>query len=489
MCAARVLVVDDDKGIRLLLNRVCRREGYEVSMAIDAFEAYSQLGRTPYDVLICDLNLPGPSGLEILRHTRQSQPQVKVIILTGHGDLESAVQAMRLGAFDYIQKPLEDLALIPLAVSRALDQLALERANAALVADMQQANRELAQRRDQMLQSIRHIGDVMVAALDPEDIARVLGQAIHNVTGSDAVGLLLISDNEDEPIQALTIASEPLNEEGRLALVRAMLTEAEQAIDPSSLSLSSIPPVRLDGDGRPWSRLKSSRFVVRESFLGLALIAKHDQAPFDTDQLEVFAALVGQGAIALDNAHLFERMQNLATRDSLTGLFNHGHYFELLASEISRSERYGYQLAAIMLDIDRAHGLKQINDTYGHQAGDAFLRHVGQVIVNSVRLADSVARYGGDEFIVLAPQTGASRASVLAHRLCRVVRESSFEIEGNNLSATVSVGAAVFTPGCGETASSLVSRVDKALYAAKERAGNRVIMAESVTPVASEVSD
>jgi len=486
---ARVLIVDDDKGIRLLLSRVCRREGYEVSTAVDAFEAYDHLGRSPYDVLICDLNLPGPSGIEILRHARQAQPQVKVIILTGHGDLESAVQAMRLGAFDYIQKPLEDLALIPLAVSRALAQLELERDNANLVSDLQGANRELGQQRDQMLQSIRHIGDVMVAALDPEDIARVLARAIHNATGSDAVGLLLLPAGEDAPIQALTASTAALNEDGRTALVQAMLAEADLTVEPGQVKLASMPAVRLDGDGRPWSRTEPLRFVVREAFLGLAMMAKHHPSPFESDQIEVFAALAGQGAIALDNAYLFERMQNLATRDSLTGLYNHGHFFELLASEISRSERYGYQLAVIMLDIDRAHGLKPINDTYGHQAGDDFLRHVGRVIVDNVRMADSVARYGGDEFIVLAPQTGSSRAGALAHRLCRVVRESSFEIEGNSVSATVSVGAAVFTPGCGETASSLVSRVDKALYAAKERSGNRVIMADTMSPVAPEASD
>jgi len=118
----------------------------------------------------------------------------------------------------------------------------------------------------------------------------------------------------------------------------------------------------------------------------------------------------------------------LATRDSLTGLCNHGHFFELLELEINRCNRYGHDLAVIMLDIDKNHGLKHVNDTYGHQAGDDLLRQLAMILQLAVRGADVVARYGGDEFVILAPQIG-QEGLALGRRLCETLRETSFTVQ------------------------------------------------------------
>lgn len=487
MASARVLIIDDDEGICLLLSRVCRREGHTVALAGDANGAFDLLGETTFDVLICDLDLPGPSGIEILRHSREVQPEAKVVILTGHGNTQTAIDALRLGAFDYFQKPLDDVALIPLTIARAMGQLDLERSHRQLLVDLQEANREIEHRRRQQLEIIRHIGDAFTGALNPEEVARVFVQAILSTTASDAAAILLLPDLERNEILAMTAAPRTLSSAAAQQLVDAMVRELPKTIrvEQSALDLHSVslsPQV----DDLPWRNLSFARLSVRETLLGIAALAWHDDRSPDESQLDVYGVLVAQGAIALDNAHLFVRTQDLATRDSLTGVYNHGHFFELLDAEISRSERHGYSLAVIMLDIDRAHGLKRINDTYGHLAGDAFLRHVAQVIVSNVRLADTVARYGGDEFIVLAPQTCADKAVIVANRLCRVIRESLFTIEGNKEYVTVSVGVAVFAPGTGETASILFSRVDKALYAAKDRHGNQACMADRVPAQGAE---
>jgi diguanylate cyclase (GGDEF)-like protein len=479
VAGVRVLIIDDDEGIRLLLSRVCRREGMQASAAADAFAAYDQLALATFDVIICDLDLPGLSGIEILRHARHIQPQAKVIILTGHGDLQTAIAALRLGAFDYLQKPLEDLALIPLTISRAVEQLELERANSQLLSDIQLANREIERRRHQQIESLRYLGQALTDALQPHDVARVILQAIHSATACDAVGMLLLPREGHEQPQALISASDALTPCAQQSLVEAMRDELERAgqVAPVPSEIDARPEPRADGVDAPWRQLQLARLAVRETVLGVAIIAQHGQTPFDDAQNEVFGVLATQGAIALDNAHLFVRMQDLATKDSLTGLYNHGHFFELLEAEISRSRRYGHTLAVIMLDIDRAHGLKQINDTHGHLAGDAFLCHVAKVIQASVRRADSVARYGGDEFVVLAPQTDAEKATTVAERLCRVVRESPFAINGSSEFVTVSVGAAVYQPESNESASGIVSRADRALYAAKDLCGNQVVMA------------
>jgi eukaryotic-like serine/threonine-protein kinase len=194
----------------------------------------------------------------------------------------------------------------------------------------------------------------------------------------------------------------------------------------------------------------------------------------EEDALSALAILAAQGSIALQNAYLFARMRELATRDSLTGVYNHGHFFELLAAEISRAERHNQEAVVLMLDIDHATGLKMINDTYGHQAGDRLLRKVAEVLRNNVRKADVVARYGGDEFIVLAPQTGLAQGVALAERLCATIAATLFHISGRKVRIAVSVGVGVFMPGIGQSADSVFSLADQSCYLAKNRGGNQV---------------
>jgi two-component system cell cycle response regulator len=141
-----------------------------------------------------------------------------------------------------------------------------------------------------------------------------------------------------------------------------------------------------------------------------------------------------------------------------------------------------------MLDIDRQHGLKAINDTYGHQAGDKLLCWIGELLRDNVRLADVVARYGGDEFIIMAPQTGIDKALTLATRVRKILAESEFRYDGETHHITVSIGVAVFQPGHKESASSVVSLADQGLYLAKERGGNQVCMIELDPSALSESS-
>ncbi len=230
-------------------------------------------------------------------------------------------------------------------------------------------------------------------------------------------------------------------------------------------------------DDDDWVQREMGILAVREHVSGAVILAGHDQAAFSEETRAVFGILASQGSVALENAYLFARMRELATRDSLTGLYNHGHFFELLEAEISRAERYKQQLALIMFDHDNR-GLKRINDTYGHQAGDQLLRDVARLVEQNVRRADVVARYGGDEFVVLAPQTSRKAAEVLAERICVRLREREFSVGGHVEHITVSVGLAVFQPGRGETASSMVARADRALYQAKDGGGDQVCLAE-----------
>ena len=166
----------------------------------------------------------------------------------------------------------------------------------------------------------------------------------------------------------------------------------------------------------------------------------------------------------------------LSTIDSLTGLFNRSYFFASLEREIARSDRSGRRFCLLMMDLD---GLKATNDKYGHFVGDRVLRGVGDVIRRSVRKIDSPARYGGDEFVVLLPETDPSGAFVVAEKIRQGVAERTYEAGsrssgGETIRASVSIGFVTY-PDDGATADELMISADKAMYASKESGKNRVI--------------
>jgi diguanylate cyclase (GGDEF)-like protein len=206
--------------------------------------------------------------------------------------------------------------------------------------------------------------------------------------------------------------------------------------------------------------------------VGIAFLGSTETDAFSPAQVELGAALTGQAMTAYDNARLFAEVQQLASTDGLTGLFNRRHFFELARREFAVADRQRVPLGAIMLDIDH---FKQINDRYGHAAGDAVIAAVGRRLVHTARRADLVGRYGGEEFVIL--QTGDADLAAFAERLRRAVADAPIDTPAGPLSVTASAGVAVRTPGDADP-SALLSRADRALYRAKKAGRNRVAIAE-----------
>ncbi|MHB1318414.1 MAG: diguanylate cyclase [Anaerolineae bacterium] len=479
MTGERILIVDDAAEVRGLLGRLCRREGYETTEAASGEEALSFLEARSYQVAVVDLVMPGMGGEELLRQIRQNYPDTDVIILTGYGELETAATTLSLGAYYYLQKESFNFGLIPLVVGRMVERQRLARANEQLIADLTAANQQLALRRVQQLDSVQHISRALAGGLGVRDIASVLASSLAGLIECDACGVL-VGDEEavSKPLVVIT-SRRPLDETAAHALAEAMRSAHGAMPDGDVDMLLSATSPAAEPDRRSWSLFQMVPLSSRGTRLGVCMVARHDEQEFGTEDLDILRILGAQGGIALENTYLFARMRDLATRDSLTGLYNHGHFHELLAAELARSERTGRQLGVIMIDVDKdpEHGLKAINDSYGHQAGDALLRDVAGRLGTNLRRADSVARYGGDEFVVLAPEVGEARALVLANRLWRTIRERPFSVAGNEMWLTASVGVAVSHPGQQDTPQRLVALADQACYLAKEQGRDQVCSA------------
>lgn len=477
MAGERILVADDEQGIRNLLQTFCEREGYVVETVPDGESAIAALDEALFDVCIFDLNMPGASGIDALRHAKEVQPEAEVIILTGFADVASAIEALRLGAYDYIQKPVADLDHLAIVIGRALERQQLARRNERLIRELQAANVEIERRRRRELDYIQQIGQAMASALDARDVLQVLVQAVLHAIPSDAAGGLLLAGPHNVAPWAVTLSQEPLTPGQQAALIRRMLDEIPEELRPRAEEVEvqgGKGVAALPDEPLPWPRVRCGYLRALDAIEGLVLVASRSEVEDDADEAGVLGVLVAQGSAAVANSRLYARAQDLAVRDGLTGLYNHRFFFESLQAQVERAKHDGSHVAVIMVDLDREHGLKAINDTLGHQAGDELLRQVGRALEAMVRRNDIVARYGGDEFVILSPDSGEREGVALAQRVRRTLAQKVFTISGVEARVTASIGAAISTGAPDDDASAVVSRADRGIYQAKEAGGDQV---------------
>ncbi len=195
-------------------------------------------------------------------------------------------------------------------------------------------------------------------------------------------------------------------------------------------------------------------------------IADDEFSTADVALIELFSQLVGA---SIGNIKLFEKIQRQATTDGLTGLVNHKTFYELLEKELWRSRRYGGNISLIMIDVD---GLKAINDTYGHRAGDKIIREISRRIKECIRQIDIAARYGGDEFAVILPNTSLSDATVAAQRMVQAVANRPARWKTKEIPLSISVGLGEYDAEMNPE--DVTSKSDQALYTAKQAGKNRV---------------
>jgi diguanylate cyclase (GGDEF)-like protein len=202
--------------------------------------------------------------------------------------------------------------------------------------------------------------------------------------------------------------------------------------------------------------------------LGVLMLESATPQNFTQEDVPPLESVADICAGAIQNAHYFEKAQQLAYIDGLTGIYNR-RYFELqIAAEIERASRYDGRLAIIMIDIDN---FKRLNDEFGHLLGDEVLRQVSSVFGQQLRKVDVACRYGGEEFAILVPQTSGGNAVEVAEKLRRMVE--AYRFPGVPVKVTISAGVAEF-PANGRTRDELVAAADAALYVSKEAGRNRV---------------
>ena len=215
--------------------------------------------------------------------------------------------------------------------------------------------------------------------------------------------------------------------------------------------------------------------VSKHRALGVVQLINVDMKGFAENEMAILQALADYAAIAIDNARAVEKIQELTITDDCTGLYNARHLYKTLESEVYRSARFGYEFTVLFLDLDH---FKNVNDTHGHLVGSRLLNEIGYTIKSNLRLIDYAFRYGGDEFVVLLPQTGKESAMVVARRLRDVFRTVSFlKGDGLNLNIRASMGVATY-PEDAKTAHEIIRQADEMMYAVKNTTRDNVSIAQ-----------
>jgi diguanylate cyclase (GGDEF)-like protein len=315
------------------------------------------------------------------------------------------------------------------------------------------------------------IRDVISTLSLREVLNRLLGRILTHLDSEIGSILILHADEELRIAVAQGLPPEVIES---TALKRGEGISGQVAETRHPLLISDIAESQFEGRSERYytNSLISAPILYRGHLYGVINVNnKRSRACFQRDDLELLEHIAAHAAVAVANAQSYEELLDRAQHDSLTGLANHGHFWSALAREWERADRYGRELSLVMLDLDN---FKKSNDEAGHLSGDEALRSVARTLSEGARAADLAARYGGDEFAVILPETSPEGAFAFAEKIRQRIESDRLGPDG--FPVTVSLGVATY-PRDADSGADLVRAADRELYRAKQGGRNRVCAA------------
>lgn len=449
---ARILVVDDIPANLRLLEARLLAEYFDVVTALSGQEALDICASGQIDVILLDVMMPGMDGFEVCRRLKRdaATAHIPVVMVTALDQAEDRVRGLEAGADDFLSKPVNDLQLITRVKSLV---------------------------RLKMLTDELRLRAATTTAIGLEDLLERSG------AGGRPQPKLLLVDGRQSSHERLTrmletVADVELETNPHQGLFRAAEGTHECII--VSTAFSDFDPLRLCSQLRSLDRTRAipimlvadqgeDEMITRGLDLGI-----NDYIVRPVDQQELLARVRTQIRRKRYNDELRANVTQsieLSVTDSLTGLHNRRYLDSHLQALFDRAVSRGRPLSVLIADLDR---FKSINDTHGHDAGDSVLKEFASRLRKSVRGMDLACRYGGEEFVVVMPDTDPDVAKVVAERVRTETAGAAFTVGEATIEVTVSVGLSTLK-GQADTIPALMKRADVALYEAKNGGRNRVV--------------
>ena len=450
---AQILVVDDVMANTKLLEAKLASEYYDVLTAKDGFEALKQIKEHKPDLVLLDVMMPGMDGFELCKKLKEDHEvsHIPVVMVTALSDKADRLKGLEAGADDFLTKPINVVALFA---------------------------------RVKSLIRIKQLMDE-VRLRDKTSFEMGIATEVNSAFLSDVSGskILLVDDDEVQAKQIISTLSTTYKVE--------YIKEPEAAIAVAnggdfdviliSTLLSHTDGLRLASQIKTQEETRNVPMLVLVDEDDTHIMYKalemgiNDYLIVPVEKNEMMARIRSQIRRKKYQEALksnYQKSISMAITDALTGLYNRHYLNTHLGNMVTQALKNNKNLALMMMDMDH---FKEVNDTYGHDVGDMVLKQLAGIIIQASRSAELASRFGGEEFVVLMPETNQVAALQAAERVRELVENTPFIIndKGDSIKKTISIGVASLHPD-GDSGESLIKRADEALYEAKNSGRNQV---------------
>jgi diguanylate cyclase (GGDEF)-like protein len=444
---------------------------YKVTTCLCGTDAYKLMDSQDFDIVVTDLKLPDCTGIDVLSYSKGKDEYTEVIVITGFASLDSATLALNLGVYSYLVKPLS----IPEFLIQIEKAIALRLFHLKSIMLMRQSDFMPPGAKDhiQDITQLYYFIRKLMLSIEVSEIMRITLEDVNHRMGS----LLAV------------IGADLLGFSEIFAMPHTGVVESEKLHLLFSRNFNKIFPLlkkeKFDKEVTPLLIYKGKQgecfeadelhpvvipLMVTDRSIGTLTLFFKNKDDFNIDQnqfLYVFTSIVSS---IIEHGYSVLQARQQAKTDSLTGIANHRLFHETLEREIARSNRKGCTFSLILIDIDN---FKKINDTYGHQVGDAVIVDLTRRIGLIIRAGDVLARYGGEEFGLILPETDLHGAEILASRILNAFTAKPLTYLHHKLSYSASIGVALYNGMMPVKKDILVRAADQALYDSKRNGKNR----------------
>jgi diguanylate cyclase (GGDEF)-like protein len=471
----KILIISDtDKDLELFAE-ILEPKGFDVAGSSICEEIEDAILKDVFDAILADYDLIGDRVYNWIGRLQENSCRSCFILYGETIKAAKVSEILQKGAYGFIPR-----ALLP---ERILDTIigGLENRKAfveilGMVDELRDVNERLEREKEalraknQELGFISRLSNEVAYDLNWDRILpRILDAGLPKVIDHELISILYRIGSKWE--LTLHLSGRGINEETLERLkentVNRFYTLSRERISTKDIALRLYPPNAKASTSStiPFSKEWAVPLRLAGKPLGLLVFLPKNREEFKAEKKELMSTISNILAISLKNAQEYHRLKEMAVTDGLTGIFNYKGFRDFIQRELQRAKRYKKPLSLIMIDVD---SFKAINDSLGHQAGDYVLRELAGCLKSSVRNSDIVARYGGDEFAVLLPETEMGKAEVLVKRMSHVIKNYAFEWGSERINVDISYGiSAIGEMENEEGEAELIDMADARLYTSK----------------------
>ncbi len=474
----KVLIADDSPFMLSVLSEFMKAQNFDVETAEDGLQAVQKVFNFEPDVIILDVMMPFMTGYQVARMLKSDRltKNIPIIILTSKSDAADEFWGYQVGADYYVVKD-EDMESLMKRLAEIISKLKPVKREKKIITkkdysalDIVAKVNELLDRKLYELTILNEIGKLVGTITNLDLIVEKLMGFLSKILEYSAIIIMI---KEKNSIEIISNISKDFSLKDYEKIKKNLIEELTKEVDREIL----LSNERIYGNKnlkkenfKSYNELRTERIEAEGENEGIIAYLSLKDKKFSIGEKALLSSISNYSFLIIYSAILYKRVEELSVRDSLTGLFNHAHIIGILNREFKIAERYKKPISIIMGDIDK---FKEINDTFGHLSGDFVLEKISTILSESIRDIDYIGRYGGEEFLIILPETKKAEAVKVAERIRKKVENTEFNIVSPPIKITMSFGVASNEDDV-KTSHLLIKKADDLLYLAKKNGRNRV---------------